>query len=239
MSCFIYYGHFYRLTIGDDVYHCRSTLEIIRSCNQEISEEVAQDPGMLLICQPDAVFVMLNPGSSHPRNVQEPSNSISPYQIDNNAKSNLVLAYPDPTQKAIETVMSRKQFNHVRVLNLFDIRERNSARLVSKIRTSLNCRRLPNQPEIKPYSIFSRERRSEFRIRLNARNRIVIAAWGITKARPFFRKCFQILKCNDPDLRIHGQRPVGRRSEVREFYHPSRRRNIWADHVVNNWPGNT
>ena len=226
MSCFIYYGHFYRLTIGDDIYCCRSTLEIVRS---EIS-----NPCTLLDNYPDAVFVMLNPGSSRPYNGQEPSNSISPCQIDNDVRSNLVLACPDPTQKAIEVVMSRKSFRHVRVLNLFDIRESESESLVNRIRTNLGLRerqRIPYPPDIRPYSIFSCERRHELRSRLNAGIRqIVIAAWTIKSGLvPFFRKSCNILESEG--LRIHGLADRG-------FYHPSRIRNIWANYIVDNWPDN-
>lgn len=235
MSCFIYYGHFYRLTIGGVEYRCRSTLEIVRSRNQAPVESAAQSSGeFLLNQQPDAVFVMLNPGSSHPRNGQESSNCISPCQIDDDAKSNLVLACPDPTQKAIEIVMSRKQFDHVRVLNLFDIRDPESKSLVRRIRISLGLEeknRIPYPPNIQSYSIFSEERRCELRSRLNAGVRqMVIAAWTKKPSLdPFFRQFYQILE--GEELRIHGL-------AARGFYHPSRMKNIWANYVVDNWPNN-
>ena len=233
MSCFIYYGHFYQLTIEGTAYCCRSTLEIVSLRNQDLASEAAQNSGVLLDHdhQPDAVFVMLNPGGSRPCDGQEPSNAIRPCQIGEHARSNLVPTRPDDTQKAVEKVMTCKRFDHVRVLNLFDIREPDSAELVSTIRTSLNCNRLPRQPEIKPYSIFSSERQCEFRNRLNSSNRIVIAAWGVEEARPFFRQCYQMLEDNDQNFRIHGWQP-----EDRRFYHPVRMRDEWARHIINNWP---
>ena len=143
-----------------------------------------------------------------------------------------VPACPDPTQKAIETVMSRKQFSHVRVLNLFDIREHDSTELVNKIKTSLRLgekKRIPYPPDIQPYSIFSCERRSELRDRLNAADRqMVIAAWTKKSSLdPFFRKFYKILE--DEELYVHGL-------AARGFYHPSRMKNIWANYVVDNWP---
>lgn len=238
MSCFIYYGHFYQLTIGDTAYRCRSTLEIISLRNQDLASEVAQNSGVLLDHdhQPDAVFIMLNPGGSRPCDGQEPSNAINSCQIDAHARSNLVLTCPDDTQKAVEKVMTCKQFDHVRVLNLFDIREPDSAELVKKIRISLDgCQRLPRRPEIKPYSIFSDERRCEFRNRLNAKSRIVVAAWGVGKARQFFGQCYQMLEENDQNFRIHGWQPEGQ-PEDRRFYHPARMRDEWARHIIVNWP---
>lgn len=239
MSCFIYYGHFYRLTIDNTTYCCRSTLEIVRSHNQALAREAAQNPGGLLDRRPDAVFVMLNPGGSRPCDGREPINCINPRQIDNHARSNLVLTCPDDTQQAVETVMTGKQFDHVRVLNLFDIRERDSAELVRQIRASLGLRRgqrLPNPPEIKPYSIFSCARRCEFRDRLNATSRIVVAAWGTGQAQRFFGPCCEILEGIGLNLQIYGWRPEGQPIEDRRFHHPSRRRRQWPRHIIDNWP---
>lgn len=239
MSCFIYYGHFYRLAIDNTTYCCRSTLEIVRSHNQALAREAAQNPGGLLDRRPDAVFVMLNPGGSRPCDGREPINCINPRQIDNHARANLVPTCPDDTQQAVETVMTDKQFDHVRVLNLFDIRERDSAELVRQIRASLGLRRgqrLPNPPEIKPYSIFSCARRCEFRDRLNATSRIVVAAWGTGQAQQFFGPCCEILEGIGLNLQIYGWRAEGRPIEDRRFYHPLRKRREWPRYIIRNWP---
>ena len=252
MSCFIYYGHFYRLSLDGEVYHCRSTLEIIRSCNQTLSEDAAQSPGeFLLNRQPNAVFVMLNPGSSRPCDGRLGNEITNPCQINNDARSNLVLACPDDTQQAVEKVMTGKQFDHARVLNLFDIRKRNSNKLIRKIRSSIGLRarqHIPDPPEIKSYSIFSCERRSELGSRLNAENRqMVIAAWSTKDAlKPFFKRCFQILEGDGPNegdgfnLDIYGQQPEARVSplEDRKFYHPSRKPKKWPKYILRNWPDN-
>lgn len=236
MSCFIYYGHFYRLTVANVEYRCRSTLEIIRSCNQALAEEAAQSSGAFLLDrQPNAVFVMLNPGSSRPCNGQLGNLIPNPCQIDNDARSNLVLTCPDDTQQAVEKVMTGKQFDHVRVLNLFDIRERKSTDLATTIRASLGVSRLSERSDIESYSIFSSERRCEFRNRLNARTRIVIAAWGIDEAAPFFRRCYQILDDGNLNCQIHGWQHE-RRPGDRRFRHPARVREEWPRYIMENWP---
>lgn len=238
MSCFIYYGHFYRLTIDGTEYCCRSTLEIVSSRNRTLTRAADQDPIVLLDRrrQPNAVFVMLNPGGSHPCNGRLGNRITNPGRINNDAKSNLVLTCPDDTQQAVEKVMMCKQFDHVRVLNLFDIRERDSAELINIIRASLgHPRRLPSrQPEIKSYSIFSNERQHESISRLNARNSIVIAAWGTKKARPYFSQICQILE--GLNLQIHGWRSAPNAPNDRGFYHPSRRQEEWPRYIIENWP---
>ena len=238
MSDFIYYGHFYKQIIGHVRYCCRSTLEIIRPCSQTLVRAVARSPRVLLDHQPDAVFIMLNPGNSRPCDGQVPRNRISPCRINDHARHHLVPTCPDDTQDKIEIVMTRKQFNHVRVLNLFDIRERESTELVGRIRNSLGLRErqhTPNPPNILSYSIFSRERRRELIGRLNARNRsMVVAAWTTNKAlKSFFIQCYRILN-GDLHLRIHGlsNQDV---HHYRGFYHPLMKKD-WAIDIVNSWP---
>lgn len=246
MSCFIYFGHFYQLAIEDDdtEYSCRSTLEIVSSRNssrnQALARRTIQNPSILLNAQhpPDAVVVMLNPGGSRPCDGQEPSDTINPCQIDGHARSNLVLTRPDDTQKAVEKVMTGKQFDHVRVLNLFDIREPDSAQLVRRIRDSLNLRKgqsLLRQTEIRPYSIFSNERRDELINRLNPTSGIVVVAWGVGEVHQFFEHCYQILEENVPNIRIHGWQPAPERYPIedRRFHHPARKKHEeWSSHIV-------
>ena len=137
---FIYYGHFYRLCVDDVEYRCRSTLEIIAPRNLECARAAAGNPGALLDHEPNAVFVMLNPGASHPCDGRERDEIINPCEIHGDARCHLVATCPDAAQQAIENVMLRKQFDHVRVLNLFDIREPYSMVLKRKVRCSLGIR---------------------------------------------------------------------------------------------------
>ena len=234
MDHFIYYGHFYRLRVGDVEHRCRSTLEIVRSHSEECVTALAEDSGPLLDHQPDAVFVMLNPGASRPADGQERDDVIDPCTIQGDARDHLVATCPDDTQLAIERVMSCKGFDHVRVINMFDIRDTDSrslAKLVRDLHSGTNG--LPDVPEMKSCSIFSSERRRELRCRLNVRNPVIVAAWTTSRDLiPFFKKCYGVLEELDGRLQIHGWQPP----DERLYYHPSRKKNKWAEHIVQNWP---
>ena len=234
MDAFVYYGHFYNLCVDDVVYHCRSTLEIARTRNLECARAADEDPSQLLDRRPDALFVMLNPGGSRPCG-HEPNNIVNPRDIYDDARQYLVATDPDDTQQAIKIVMSRKGFDHVRVLNLFDIREPDIKLLRDTVRSSYGVhrgQRLSEVPEMKSYSIFSGERCCELRSRLNIGSPIVVAAWSTEdRLRLFFEKCYDTL--TDLRLRIYGWQAG--EPEQRKYYHPARNEN-WAEYIVRNWP---
>ncbi len=111
-----YYGDFYKL---NDT-RCRSTLEIVRS------EE--ENPNILLCKSPDVIVVMMNPGNTCPRNTRSKSGSGGFLRVQTFAEignnPNLVCVRPENTQDAIVKLMDCKRFEHVRVLNLSDARLR-------------------------------------------------------------------------------------------------------------------
>ena len=227
---FIYYGLFYRLA-GTE---CRSTLEIICPCNETIVAQAVQDPYILLQRHPDVVFIMLNPGSSRPCGGHELGNITNLGEIDDDVRSDLVRALPDPTiEEAVEQVMSCKSFDHARVINLFDIREQDSEALEKRIRSDLGLgyrQRMPSTVDFNNYSIFSDERRCELRRRLNSGPRqMVVAAWSTSDAlRKYFIKAYEILE--KEGLEVHGW-------ATREFYHPGRKtKGEWATYILDNWP---
>ena len=237
MCYFVYFGHFYRL---DNVaYGCRSTLEIV---SQPLAHEVLQDPQAFLDCHsPDAIFVMMNPGASHPCNGIEPTDSIDAARISDDAGLNLVPTCPDHTQKQLEKVMQNRSFDHVRVLNVFDLREKNSTALVHWIKADLQQSPFPFPPSVRPYSIFSNERRLELQSRLNTENSRVVAAWGANpNLDPFYMKCYELL-CEE-GLQVHGwsapaqppQRLQGH--TLQRFYHPLVPEGGWVTHITDNWP---
>lgn len=236
MSYFVYFGHFYRLDNVD--YGCRSTLEIV---SQSCAQHILQNPQALLDCHPDAVFVMLNPGASHPCNGLEPSESIDTIQIDHDARLHLVPTYPDLTQKKLEKVMQKRSFNHVRVLNLFDLREPNGKTLADWIKDDLQDDPISFPPSIGRYSIFSDGRRDELRSRLNMSDpRVAIAAWGTRPSLdPFYIKCYSIL-CEE-GLQVHGWPASGQAPQrlsnhvLRRLYHPLLKKG-WVTHITDNWP---
>ena len=61
---FTCYGHFYELVLlSGERLKCRSVLEMV---DAEITREVPSDISEM---QPDVVVVMMNPGSSHPKDI--------------------------------------------------------------------------------------------------------------------------------------------------------------------------
>ena len=230
MTKFIYYAHFYKMTVGTARHSCRSTLEIVRVQDRNLVRRAAGDAGVLLEQTPEAVFIMLNPGGSSPLDETQGLTNLETAQIATHAGSNLVRTRPDRTQRQIEALMARKQLNHVRVLNLFDIRQKNSSKLVNTIKESLGLDRgtvIPNPPPVKPYSIFSSNRTNELRARLNGQ-RMVVLAWSINAAlHPFFRSAYR--KLSDLTLQIHGM-------STEAFFHPLTGEQ-WIDYIDENWPG--
>lgn len=230
MAKFNYYAHFYEMTVGPVRHSCRSTLEIVSVRDTNLVRRSAEDAGMLLERIPEAVVIMLNPGCSSPFDEAQELANVATARIATHARSNLVLTHPDKSQEKIEALMVRKQLRHVRVLNLFDIRQANSEVLVNTIKESLGLDGgvvIPNPPPVKPYSIFSPKRTSELRARLNGQQ-MVVAAWTINAAlHPFFRLVYE--KLSDFPLQIHGM-------STRAFFHPSWK-DGWVDYIVGNWPG--
>ena len=229
MDSFIYFGHFYELTIDQEVHSCRSTLEIIR-LGDRTAQAWAQEPSSLLDHQPDAVFVMLNPGSSRPCDGRQTISTVSdPRQIAQDASANLMLTCPDDTQRAIEIVMSSKQLTHARILNLLDIRNTNSKDIHAIIRSQSN-----GAP---PYSVFSSQRQDELTERLRGTNQIVVIAWTVErKSATFFQECYQVLDSDDPPRRVFGWKHRYSAPSKRLFYHPSRNFNNWARNICKRWP---
>lgn len=224
MSGFNYFGHFFQLTIGEDEYSCRSTLEIVRLG----SDIAALEPSRLLDRQPCAVFVMLNPGGSRPCDGRQPINALNdPRQIAEQARSNLVLTCPDATQRAIEKVMDCKQLDHARVLNLLDIRNTESNEIYDTIAS------LPEDRP--PYSIFSPQRQGELTDRLGGDSQIVIVAWTVEgKCTFFFKECYQTL--DDGQRRVFGWEHKKSPQCQRRFRHPGRNHKKWARKICERWP---
>ena len=149
-----YYGHFYRLE--DRL--CRSTLEIVSS---KIMKKVKK-PSEFLGFPPDVVVVMMNPGSSYPINKKDGPKR-SPEEIGRKPK--LTKIHPDKAQESIVALMECKKFEHVRVLNLSDVREtRDFPKLIAS--------------DLLPrgHTIFCEKRRIELQTRLDGQS-VVVAGW--------------------------------------------------------------
>ncbi|MEN8255736.1 MAG: hypothetical protein ABFR33_09745, partial [Verrucomicrobiota bacterium] len=113
---FTCYGHFYELVMMDgERARCRSVLEIVdTSIPQEIPSDIS---GM----EPDVVVIMMNPGSSHPKDIYHIDGEIEYPQSNGSMRKELVLTQPDNTQYQVMRVAVAKGWRHIRVLNLSDL----------------------------------------------------------------------------------------------------------------------
>jgi hypothetical protein len=165
---FSVFGHFYAVGLpSKEVIECRSVLEIAASAS------APRDRSELLLKVPDALFIMMNPGSSRP--LVPVNNQIRARSIHNLAAS-LVPARPDTTQYQVMRLMLVCRWRHVRVLNLSDLRNANSAEFFKAFK------RLEQDLGFEGHSIFSEARAAELSRRLPARgNSPLILAWGTSR----------------------------------------------------------
>ena len=131
-NVFAVFGHFYRSDFADQVYidrspGFRSVLEIRR----------IENGGAGAGKDADALFVMMNPGGSRPKDL-----SCSPrdWPLDPRPNSTFVRAVPDETQYQVMRLMEVFNWNLVRVINLSDVREPDSKRLRKLVDCLDRCR---------------------------------------------------------------------------------------------------
>lgn len=125
---FTCYGHFYELVMmNGERAKCRSVLEIV---GQSIAQEHASDISLLA---PDVVVIMMNPGSSHPKDIYHLDGEIE-YPIRNGSmRKEVVLTQPDNTQYQIMRIAVAKGWEHIRVLNLSDLRDPKSGSFIQRV----------------------------------------------------------------------------------------------------------
>ena len=171
------FGHFYTVELSRRrSVLCRSVLEIV---------EPAVSPGKLSGLsqrEPDAVFVMMNPGSSRP--LVAVDNRIRADAISELPVS-LVPTKPDTTQYQVMRLMYYCQWRHVRVLNLSDLRCTKSTLFFKQFK------RLEQEFSFDAHSIFSDCRQGELEWKLTRYRSIpVIRAWGLsTELEPLIDRC--------------------------------------------------
>lgn len=165
------FGSFYNINLGNNrIIMCRNSLEIF---SRKI---VIESSPIIYKSIPNAVFVMLNPGSAQP---VDNLYKIPEYQVNQLnyqlLKNNMVRTKPDRAQYQIMRVMKYKKWDCVRVINLSDIREANSDKFIEQYQI------FENQTRTDIHSIFSYKRHNEReRYALNFDENIpIILAWGI------------------------------------------------------------
>ena len=165
---FACYGHFYELVLlNGDRLKCRSVLEIV---DTDISREVPSD---ISEKQPDVVVVMMNPGSSHPKDIYHMDKEIEYPRTDTSMRKELVLTQPDNTQYQIMRVAVRQEWKHIRVLNLSDLRDPKSGSFLQKVDA------LSGVMGGHVHSMFCAERTDELAHALRRKKRTpILLGWG-------------------------------------------------------------
>ncbi|HZX26464.1 MAG TPA: hypothetical protein VFF16_05315 [Telluria sp.] len=164
-------GHFYRVRVrGLGALACRSVLEIARRDGPRGKAE--------------AVFVMMNPGSSAPLAGAEPEIGMGAIGALPVAQ---VPAKPDTTQYQLMRVMRHTGWNRVRVLNISDLREPSSAVFVERFGAL--------EPRYPAHSVFAPARAAELAAKLERkRGAPVVCAWGVSPALdPLIARCLAAL----------------------------------------------
>ena len=175
------FGHFYSIKLPRRrEVACRSVLEIAEP------SAAPSRSSMLHQRKPDAVFVMMNPGSSRP--LVEVDNRIHLDAIDELPIS-LVPTKPDTTQYQVMRLMHYCQWRHVRVLNLSDLRCTRSTLFFKQFAG------LERELSFDAHSIFSDRRREELALKLTRYRYVpVIRAWGVSpKLDPLIDRCLSKL----------------------------------------------
>jgi len=162
------YGHFYALQYNENhLEKCRSVLEII-SKDVPIIER-----SQLSKNKPDAVFIMMNPGSSRPLEKDyEYNQQVIKVNDLSNLNIELVAAKPDITQYQIMRLMDLFNWHHVRVINLSDLRCANSNDFMKMV-SVLGAEKMM-------HSVFSEVRKNELVRKLKRKDGVpLIGAWGL------------------------------------------------------------
>jgi hypothetical protein len=212
------FGHFYSVELASkEVVECRSVLEIASKSH------APKEHSELSVLRPDAVFIMMNPGSSRP--LVEVNNRI-PARAIRKLSISLVSAKPDTTQYQVMRLMYFREWRHVRVLNLSDLRSPKSAEFIKLFQ------RLEDESNFDSHSLFSDARTDELSLKLPKSRKIpLVLAWGLSdKLNPLIDRCMSRLprKSN-----LMGLLETGTTNKYR---HPlpslQRDKRAWLDKIV-------
>jgi len=216
------YGHFYRLQVkGIEPQLCRSVLEITSLPREAVG--AGTDPNDLFSNSgatrnlPDAVVIMMNPGSSRPIEDGD-TESLLTMPLPAGFQKPLVLTQPDNTQYQIMRIMVSRDWKHVRVLNISDLRDPKSPSFIAKTKV------LAELPGGDRHSLFSEARSAE---RVNMLKRKpgapFILGWGQDAGLiPLAKQCLSCIEGekiiavpagNDPVLTAHPSPMLQRKKE--------------------------
>lgn len=159
------FGHFYSVQVAPKkVVECRSVLEIVEV------DHAPKKTAALFNRKPDAIFIMMNPGSSRP--LTEVGNRIHAKAI-HELPISLVPTKPDTTQYQVMRIMHYCEWRHVRVLNLSDLRCPQSGVFFKQFKG------LEEDHLFDAHSLFADRRADELALKLIT-GIPVIRAWGVS-----------------------------------------------------------
>lgn len=161
-------GHFYNVTAGEEVIgNCRSVLEIVRR------RDIPKDLNQLSKSVPDALYIMMNPGSCDTEEHPYEKLDLNNYKI-NFTNKYLVNCSIDNTLQRIMTLSFHKNWRHFRVINTSDIRFQKGEKFEDVVK------RFEGKTKSSIHSIFHHQRHEEL---LNAIkglvNQPVVLAMGV------------------------------------------------------------
>lgn len=214
------YGHFYRLHVeGIEPQLCRSVLEITSLPREAVGAKSDPDdlfnaPGASASL-PDAVVIMMNPGSSRP--IEEgDTDSLLSMPLPAGFQKPLVLTQPDNTQYQIMRIMVSRHWKHVRVLNISDLRDPKSPSFIARTQklAALPGPKASGGAGGEAHSLFSKVRKNEREQMLRCKpGAPFILGWGQDAGLiPLAKQCLSRIEGekivtvpagNDPALTAH------------------------------------
>ncbi len=210
-------ANFYQIKLANKLFKCRNVLEIT-SKNYKLSEENYFEKNI-----PDAIFIMMNPGKSHPLTDKEEAL----YTDLKDMKIYLIETEPDTTQYQIMRLMQYFEWQHIRVINLSDIRNKESSLFQKEYKEAEGKFKFNN------HSIFDPTRINELNtvLRLNPKTHL-ICAWGVSdNLVPLILKCIQSIKKYE-----HKLLGLKKTNTKYKYYHPLphiiSHRKKWLDDMI-------
>lgn len=212
------FGHFYSVKLASkEVVHCRSVLEIVSKVR------IPADRQAVSGFRPDAVFIMMNPGSSKP--LVEVNSCIRVRAIGS-LPITLVPTKPDTTQYQVMRLMQLRDWSHVRVLNLSDLRCSRSVEFFTLFE------RLEDELNFESHSVFSEARTKELSLKIpRSRKTLIVLAWGLSdRLTPLIDRCMTRLP--------QGKRVIGllKSGTSNRYRHPlpslQRDQRKWLEQIV-------
>jgi hypothetical protein len=171
-------------------------------------QKIEEICGKRIDTENDLSVIMMNPGSSKPKNGEPDPKNIE-----------LVDAVPDDTQFQIMKIMEIFKYNYAKIVNLSDYREADSNKIYSKLKNA--------KDDI--YSVFS-EQNKEFIKNLNP-DSVFIFAWGVSeRLSGYSQRAIEVLK----ELFNDNIKTVGIKHPLNEYgyFHPYQRTQKYRDSWV-------